>query len=68
MAKTASTPPRELWPTQVRLREDSHRVPGVEKSDAETGKVLHVPPHEGKAVFKGRGGDHAIRRVERSPS
>ena len=35
--------------------EDSHGIPGVEKNDAEAGKVLHVPRHEGEAMFKGRG-------------
>ena len=43
-------------------------VPGVEKNDAEAGEVLDVPRHEGKAVFKGRGGYHAIRHLEWSPS
>ena len=46
---------------------ESHRVPGVEKNDAEAGKVLHVPGHEGKVVFKGRGGDHSIRGAKRTP-
>ena len=49
-------------------REDSHLVPGVEENDAEAGEVLDVPRHEGKAVFKRRGGDHAIRHLEWRPS
>ena len=49
-------------------RKDSHRVPGVEKNDAEAGKVLDVARHKGKVVFKGRGSDHTIRHVERGTS
>src|SRR5208282_1584762 len=49
-------------------REALRRVPGVEKNDAEAGKVLHVARHESKVVFKGRGSDHTIRHVERSTS
>jgi len=47
--------------------EDLHRIPGVEKNDAETGKVLHVARHEGEIVLKGRSGDHAIRGAKRTP-
>jgi hypothetical protein len=36
--------------------EDSHLVPGVEENDTKAGEVLDVSRHEGKAVFKGRGG------------
>ena len=36
--------------------EDSHLVPGVEENAAEAGEVLDVPRHEGKALFKCRGG------------
>jgi len=46
------------------LHEDSHLVPGVEENDAKAGEIFDVPRHEGKAVFKGRGSDHAIRRTK----
>ena len=44
--------------------EDSHLVPGVEKNDAKAGEILDVPRHEGKGVFKGRGGNHTIRGTQ----
>jgi hypothetical protein len=45
--------------------EDSRLFPGIEKIDAENSKVLHVPRHKGKAVFKGRGGDDGVHHVHR---
>jgi hypothetical protein len=46
-------------------REDSRLIPWVEENDAEAGEVLDVSRHEGKAVFKGRGGNHTIRGTQR---
>ena len=44
---------------------DSDRVPRVEKNDAKTGKVPHVPCHDVQIVLKGCCGDHAICCVQR---
>ena len=62
----SSSPPRRLWWAQAPVGQDSNRIPRVQSNDAEAGKVLHVPRYQCKAMFKGRRGDHAVRRVERS--
>jgi len=51
----------------VPQREDSNRIPGIEKNDAEAGKVLYVARHESEVVFKGGGGNHSVGGAEGSP-
>jgi hypothetical protein len=42
-------------------------IPRVEDCDVKTGKVLNVPRHERKAVFKGRCGDYSVHNRNRDP-
>src|ERR1039457_6293887 len=39
----------------------------VYQSHAEPGEVLHIARDHGKVMLQGSGGDHSIRRVERTP-
>jgi hypothetical protein len=40
---------------------------GLRRNDTETAKVLHVPRHERKTVFKGRGCNDAVHDRQREP-
>jgi len=46
------------------LGEDIYHAPGVEANDAEAGKFLRVPRHDGEIVLKVGGDDYDIRSVD----